>query len=107
MLVNIKTLNKIFKDKNNGTSIVIEGKCKACGDDIQILVERTSGGFGFLGGVLYEPVSDQFSMMCENCFNFDPHFNESSILDFACCRRIFHISENRDIFKKRLKTCEI
>jgi hypothetical protein len=91
MLVKIKTLNKIFKDKYDSTPVVIEGKCKACGDDMQIVIEQTSGGFGFLGGVLYEPISDPFSMMCENCFNVNPHPNESYNLDFVCCQRVFHI----------------
>ena len=90
MLVKIKTLNKIFKDKYNSTPVVIKGKCEACGDDMQIVIEQTSGGFGFLGGVLYESESDQHSMKCENCFKENPHLNESSNLDFVCCQRVFH-----------------
>jgi hypothetical protein len=101
MLVKIKTLNKIFKDKYNGTSIVIEGKCQACGENIQIVIEQTSGGFGFLGGVLYEPISNQISMMCENCFNVNPHLNESYNLDVACCQSVFQILKIREILKKR------
>ena len=103
MLITKKTLCKLFEDSYNGKPVVVGGLCKACRDNMKLTIEKTSGGFGFIGGVLYESESGQLSMKCEDCFNTTSDRSVSSILDFACCHKLFHVSSNKKIFRERLK----
>jgi hypothetical protein len=68
-LIKEETLNRLFNCDLKKKYIDHTGRCDCCcGSDIVITIERTSGGYGFKGGVLYEEATDQFLIQCEHCF---------------------------------------
>jgi hypothetical protein len=48
----------------NNASIDYEGTCRSCGYDVKIHITRTSGGYGFQKGVLYEQQQGPFLIEC-------------------------------------------
>jgi len=65
-LIELERLNKIFADGTKSKQF--DAKCSCCGCDVHIRITRTSGGFGFLGGVLYETDTDQYLAKCTHCY---------------------------------------
>lgn len=63
----IKMLNNIFKANPDKSTIVLKGKCSDCGCDVVINITSTSGGFGLMGGALYESSPNGYFIKCPNC----------------------------------------
>jgi hypothetical protein len=68
MIVAIETLNKLAERHNNADHFTYGCKCHKCGCDVDIMITRTSGGYGLLGGVLYEPDPENLLAFCEVCY---------------------------------------
>ncbi len=66
-LIEEETLDRMFNDDVRKRQLKQSGQCYCCGSDVAIIIERTSGGYGFQGGVLYESNTDQILMRCERC----------------------------------------
>ena len=67
-LVNIKTLNRLFNAETDISHMNFSGKCTSCGCDVKTTITITSGGYGFMGGVLYETEEGEFILKCSACF---------------------------------------
>ena len=68
MIVNIESLDKIFEHNHNARRLCYEGSCYNCGFDVKIKIDKTKAGYGFLGGVLYEPNPQEFLVCCDHCY---------------------------------------
>ena len=66
-MIDIERINALFKENIGKHQINMEGKCSCCGCDVKISIERTTGGYGFLGGSLYETEEGQLLSVCINC----------------------------------------
>jgi hypothetical protein len=66
--VSVETLDKLFQKESPKKTIRIDGKCSMCSKRVEIVITKTSEGYGFQGGVLYEPKSGKFKFRCEQCF---------------------------------------
>ena len=66
-LVEKETLDRMFDDTgkkhHNHT-----GRCCSCESDVSVTIDKTSSGYGFQGGVLYESNTGQILVQCERCF---------------------------------------
>ena len=70
MLINLNTLDRMFKETDDKSCLTYDGCCNSCGRDFKIEIHHhSSGGYGLLGGVLYEKESDQLSARCEACYH--------------------------------------
>lgn len=73
MLINLNTLNQMFKDTPDRSHLSVDGCCQRCGRDFKIEIHHhSSGGYGLLGGVLYEQDVNQLVARCEACYHDDP-----------------------------------
>ena len=69
MLINLNTLNQMFKDTDAKSCLTYDGCCQSCGRNFKIEIHHhASGGYGLLGGVLYEKDADQLIARCEGCY---------------------------------------
>ncbi len=67
-LIKEETLDRMFDNDVGKRHLKQSGRCYCCGSDVEITIERTSRGYGFQGGVLYESNTDRVHMQCESCF---------------------------------------
>jgi hypothetical protein len=65
--IQLKELNKLFESNDDKDRKRYSGKCSSCGCDVTITIERTSGGYGLLGGVLYESEKGELFLTCSHC----------------------------------------
>ena len=68
MFVGIETLNRIAEANHKATHFSYGCKCHNCGYDFDIEITKTSGGYGLLGGVLYEPNPQNLVALCLACY---------------------------------------
>jgi hypothetical protein len=66
-IVSQSALESLFKRKANGKSLIHTDVCQNCGRKIQIRIDRTSGGFGLLGGVIHESEFHKLYSECLDC----------------------------------------
>jgi hypothetical protein len=52
---------------------MVTGNCHKCKRDAEISITKTSGGYGFLGGLLYERSPCQILMLCCDCYELFGH----------------------------------
>ena len=67
-IITIDSLNWMFGQRKNPKTVKYESKCHNCGCDVKIEISKTSGGYGFLGGVLYETDADDYYAICSVCY---------------------------------------
>lgn len=68
-IIGLETLNNFFNGKFKGELLIFKNvRCVQCGELVDIEIQKTSGGFGFLNGVISEPVSGQILAKCHNCY---------------------------------------
>jgi hypothetical protein len=66
--ISLNTLNRLFSRKLEGEVLRFQKmQCVGCGKSIDINVRKTSGGYGFLNGVLSEPFQGRFLAVCSEC----------------------------------------
>ena len=74
MLINLNTLDQMFEDIPDKSQLTVEGCCQSCGRNFTIEIHHhSSGGYGLLGGVLYEQDTDQLIARCEDCYQKKHH----------------------------------
>ena len=71
MMIRIETLEELFKDKPENSTIAFKTRCSDCGCDVTIDITPTSAGFGLDGGVLFEDTHGYLAK-CVVCFEVDP-----------------------------------
>lgn len=67
-IIGIESLNKLFERNNNPNTFTFRGKCQTCGISTKIEISKTSGGYGLLGGVLYESDPENHIALCARCY---------------------------------------
>lgn len=68
LLIKLDSLNRMFDQKQNPETITYKDRCYSCGCSVEIEISKTSGGFGLLGGVLYEIGSEEYDAICVGCY---------------------------------------
>ena len=83
-MIDIETLKKLFKDCPERSTLTFKGKCSVCGIDVVVEVIPASGGFGLLGGALFEYDPDVYFAMCPNCFKTHPKIKDNFKPKYNC-----------------------
>ena len=66
--ISLGALDSLFRGKSVGETLVLEDtRCGVCGKSVNIKIQKTSEGYGFLNGIISELVEGQFSVKCYNC----------------------------------------
>jgi hypothetical protein len=65
--VSLNTLLILFEQMEGEKSIIHMADCFKCGCKVKIRIDRTSGGFGLLGGILYESEQNKLYAKCLDC----------------------------------------
>jgi hypothetical protein len=63
-----EVLKKIFEAHPGKSTMTINGICSDCGCKVTVVVERTSGGYGLLGGVLDKTSFENYAITCLDCY---------------------------------------
>ena len=67
-IVSLETLDNFFHSPAFGKRLEFRNvECVRCGSIVNIEVEKTSAGYGFLNGIVYEPFGDKFLAQCDAC----------------------------------------
>lgn len=74
MLISVNGLKKISDDTSEDETGRVCNKCIDCGFPVEVEIHKTSGGYGLLGGVLYE-VEDRVYVKCGDCYKDDQKLN--------------------------------
>jgi hypothetical protein len=59
----------MFDSAPHQSTIVLEDICSICKKDVIIQITPTSGGFGLLGGMLFEKGTGGYYAECVVCYN--------------------------------------
>ena len=68
-IISVESLNKLFERNNNPQTYTYRDKCQTCGSLTTIEISKTSGGYGLIGGVLYETDLDNLIALCVRCYD--------------------------------------
>ena len=67
-IISLETLNNFFNGKLEGEKVVFRNmQCFQCGKLVDIEIQKTSGGYGFLNGILSEPLEGHLLAQCPTC----------------------------------------
>jgi len=67
-VISWKKLDSLFYGRSVGQMIVFESiRCVGCGESVNIKIQKTSGGYGFLNGIISEPSRGQLLAKCSKC----------------------------------------
>ena len=75
MIIEVEALHRMFAQHSGEKFHVYREECLRCGFEAKVEITRTSGGYGFQGGVL---VADQqnYSILCRDCFQKSDDSND-------------------------------
>ena len=59
---------ELFEKNNDPDWYVYGDQCFICGYDVEIIINKTSGGYGLNGGVLLRPNPKKLRVLCEKCY---------------------------------------
>lgn len=76
MLIGLARLKKFFADTSVNGIVKSRHNCIDCGIRVEVEVHKSSGGYGFLGGALYE-LGDCLYARCTDCYESDPDLNRN------------------------------
>lgn len=66
--VGVDSLNRMFEQNDNSDHFSYQDQCDQCGCVVKVNITKTSKGYGFQGGALYETDSQNFFVLCPNCY---------------------------------------
>ena len=67
-VISRSSLDRLFHGKSVGEILVFENiRCVGCGEALNIKIQKTSGGYGFLNGIISEPSQGQMLAKCSEC----------------------------------------
>ena len=84
MLIDLEGLKKIIADTSESGIARMHHNCIDCGFPVEVEVHKTLGGYGLLGGVLYE-IEDCLYAKCTDCYKSDPNLNSN----FDSLKKVF------------------
>jgi hypothetical protein len=65
----VEILQKMFENSSDKSKIILNGNCSNCKKEVIIQITPTSGGFGILGGALFENSSGGYYAKCPLCYH--------------------------------------
>ena len=68
MVISIESLVELFEDNNDPDQFIYGDQCCFCGCDVEIVITKTSQGYGINGGVLLGLNPKKLRVICERCF---------------------------------------
>jgi hypothetical protein len=69
VIISLNTLNRLFHGKSKGEILSFQGiRCVQCGESVNIKIQKTSGGYGFLNGIISEPSCGPLLAKCSKCY---------------------------------------
>ena len=66
-VISLNSLRDLFKRSGDKNTTVYAAECYNCGTEVRIRIDSISGGFGLLGGKLYESGSNNLFAECLDC----------------------------------------
>ncbi len=60
VIIAVESIESVFAQSPDANHCIYTSKCHKCQCDTEIRITKTSGGYGFLGGILYEPIPTFF-----------------------------------------------
>ena len=67
-LVGTEKLNELFLKKENTNHYYYRNQCNHCGCGIEIIITKTSGGYGLEGGAICYNILQKFYGICTDCY---------------------------------------
>ena len=68
LVITRSSLDRLFHRKSVGEILVFENiRCVGCGESVNIKIQKTWGGYGFLNGIISEPAQGQSLAKCCDC----------------------------------------
>ena len=67
-VITLASLNRFFEQNKNPATCTYRDRCNICGCLVKIEITKTSGGYGLLGGMLYEPDTENYISLCVGCY---------------------------------------
>lgn len=68
MIIKVESLDRMFAQINNSNHRNYRGRCHNCRCDVEVEITKTAGGYGLLGGVLFEADPQNFLILCADCY---------------------------------------
>lgn len=68
-IIGVNSLHLLFQHCRKIFHLAYSSRCHHCGRAVKIEIYRTSGGYGLLGGVVYEPDPKNSFTLCLDCHN--------------------------------------
>ena len=68
MIIKVESLDRMFEHNIHTKHLSYEGTCHNCGHFLEVEITKTIGGYGLLGGVLYESNPPGSMLLCGGCF---------------------------------------
>jgi hypothetical protein len=72
----VELLQKMFADSSDRSKVVLNDICSDCKKEVVIQITPTSGGFGLLGGALFEMSNGGYYAKCPVCYNLNQDGNK-------------------------------
>ena len=67
-IINLGTLNNFFNGKSVGENLIFKNMpCVQCGKSVNVEIQKTATGYGFLNGIISEPSGGELLALCSNC----------------------------------------
>ena len=68
MIIKVESLDRMFEQIHSSNHCNYRGRCHNCGCDVEVEITKIAGGYGLLGGVLFEPNPKNFLILCADCY---------------------------------------
>lgn len=66
-IIGVNSLHLLFQHCRKIFHLAYSSRCHHCGRAVKVEIYRTSGGYGLLGGVIYEPGPKGSFTLCLDC----------------------------------------
>ena len=67
-LVRTEKLDELFLKKKNTIPFCYRNQCRHCGRGIEVIITKTSGGYGLEGGAICQNNLQKFYAICNDCY---------------------------------------
>jgi hypothetical protein len=82
VIISLNTLNRLFHGKSKGEILSFQCiRCIQCGESVNIKIQKTSGGYGFLNGIISDPSRGPLLAKCSKCHRFREYPTVSQVED--------------------------
>jgi hypothetical protein len=68
VIIALGAIEKMFEEGHHANHLRYTGNCYKCNLDTEIVVTKTSGGYGLWGGILYHHNPQNILILCSGCY---------------------------------------